>query len=403
VAGKGAFFLVTVIAARRLSQHGFGLFSLATTIGWMAAVATDSGMQLHLAREVARRPDEAPRLLRFWIRARLWTSALAIATLALALVASSADRRAALAVLLIVIVYVAGGLVEFLHHFYRGWSRSDIESTLTLSLRFGTLACAVVALAWRPDLVTLAAAMLLPMLLVLAYSWRRASRMAAARDRTPPERGDDSSRWSLPAALGDVVPIGLGIVLSALYFRIDVFLLELWTGTTAVALYNAVFRLVDALRLFPAAVLAVTLPALVRASNARPLLTVSAIVTMFSTAVAVVLWIAAGWLVPRLYGEAYAGAVPAFRILLAALPLMSLNYALTHQLIGWNLHRAYAAVCGLALLFNVALNARLIPSLAMAGAAWTTVATEGLLTLGCVTVLRLGSAHERQLTVPVLP
>ena len=44
-----------------------------------------------------------------------------------------------------------------------------------------------------------------------------------------------------------------GIVLSALYFRIDVFLVQLWSGTEAVALYNAVFRLVEALRLFPAA------------------------------------------------------------------------------------------------------------------------------------------------------
>src|SRR5213079_1858632 len=50
----------------------------------------------------------------------------------------------------------------------------------------------------------------------------------------------------------DVWPIGAGIVLSALYFRIDVFLVQLWSGTEAVAMYNAVFRLVEALRLFPA-------------------------------------------------------------------------------------------------------------------------------------------------------
>ena len=43
---------------------------------------------------------------------------------------------------------------------------------------------------------------------------------------------------------------------------IDVFLVQLWAGTESVALYNAVFRLVDALRLFPAAVVAVALPSL---------------------------------------------------------------------------------------------------------------------------------------------
>jgi len=64
LAGKGAFFLVTLVAARRLSQDAFGLFALGTTVGWIASVATDFGIQLHLAREVAQRPGDAARLLR---------------------------------------------------------------------------------------------------------------------------------------------------------------------------------------------------------------------------------------------------------------------------------------------------------------------------------------------------
>src|SRR5205814_28329 len=160
---------------------------------------------------------------------------------------------------------------------------------------------------------------------------------------------------------GSVVPIGAGIVLSALYFRIDVFLVQAWQGTTAVALYNAVFRLVDALRLFPAAVLAVALPALCRATSRHVLVKLSTILTGAAAAVSVLLWLGAGTLVPMLYGSRYADAVPAFRILLIAFPLMSLNYALTHQLIGWHGHRAYAVMCAAALVFNVALNIRLIP------------------------------------------
>jgi O-antigen/teichoic acid export membrane protein len=203
----------------------------------------------------------------------------------------------------------------------------------------------------------------------------------------------------------DVVPIGIGIVLSALYFRIDVFLIEIWRGTGAVALYNAVFRLVEALRLFPAAVLAVALPALCRTTSVRPLLLVSAAVTLFSAAVTFVCWLAAGRLVALVYGAQYADAVPAFRILVASFPLMSLNYALTHQLIGWNGHRAYAAICAAALVFNVGLNARLIPALSITGAAWSTLSTEALLTLGCVAALWSGSVGHSgdPLTATVAP
>ncbi len=141
-------------------------------------------------------------------------------------------------------------------------------------------------------------------------------------------------------------PIGAGIVLSALYFRIDIFLVQLWKGTESVGLYNAVFRLVEALRLFPAAVLAVVLPSLCRAGDKRPLVQVSVAVTVFAVAATLVLWAAAGWVIPLSYGSAYAAAVPAFRILLLSFPLFSLNYALTHQLIGWDGQRAYAAICG---------------------------------------------------------
>ncbi|MBI3494249.1 MAG: polysaccharide biosynthesis C-terminal domain-containing protein [Acidobacteria bacterium] len=162
-------------------------------------------------------------------------------------------------------------------------------------------------------------------------------------------------------------------------------MVQFWSGPEAVALYNAVFRLVEALRLFPAAVLAVTLPALCRARDLRSLARVSASTTAFAIATMAVLWVAAGWIIPLVYGARYSAAVPVFRVLLLSFPLLSLNYALTHQLIGWNGQRAYAAVCGLALAVNVALNARLIPAWSIEGAAWATLGTEVFLTVGCVT------------------
>src|SRR5581483_9907154 len=78
LSGKGAFFVVTVVAAHRLTQQDFGIFSVATTLGWMVGVATDFGMQLHLARTVARHPERAPETLRIWLRLRLATAAAAV-------------------------------------------------------------------------------------------------------------------------------------------------------------------------------------------------------------------------------------------------------------------------------------------------------------------------------------
>src|SRR5207302_3951960 len=100
-----------------------------------------------------------------------------------------------------------------------------------------------------------------------------------------------------------------------LYFRIDVFLVQYWRGTEAVALYNAVFRLIEALRLFPAALLAVMLPVVLRATDTQALRRSSFAVLAFAAPITVVLWLSARWSVPLLYGAPYAAAVPAFRIL----------------------------------------------------------------------------------------
>lgn len=388
VAGKGSLFVVTVVAARRLSAQEFGVFALGSTLGWMLAVAADWGMQMHLARAVARTPEDAGRLLGKWLRIRAWTTAGAVVVAAAGLAAAGTRTETAAPILVLALVYAGSGLVEFLHYFYRGLSRTDIESSLTLWHRLGTLACGLLALAWRPTVGALAVAMLVPVTVTLAVSWRIAAALVA-RAASDKRHGPFSQAADVVWAdfRRDVFPIGAGIVLSALYFRVDIFLVQLWTGTESVALYNAVFRLVDALRLFPAAVLAVALPALCRAHDSRPLAQVSLAVTAFAVAASAILWLNADWLIALLYGARYAAAVPAFRILLLSFPLLSLNYALTHQLVGWDGQRGYAGLCALALIVNLALNARLIPAMSIEGAAWATLGTELMLTAGCLVAL----------------
>jgi O-antigen/teichoic acid export membrane protein len=197
-----------------------------------------------------------------------------------------------------------------------------------------------------------------------------------------------------------VFAIGAGTVLSALYFRIDLFLVELWRGTEAVALYNAVFRLVEALRLAPAAVIAVLLPAIFQARDRRMSVRLAAVLTSGAILVAWLLAVLAPRLVPAIYGPSFSGAVPAFQILMLSFPLMSLNYVLTHQLLGWHGHRVWAASCAVALVFNVLLNAELIPSIGIAGAAWATFWTEALITAAASLALLLTTFPPANVNLP---
>jgi O-antigen/teichoic acid export membrane protein len=389
--GKAAFFAILIFAARRLSRDAFGILSLASTLGWMLSVGTDFGLQLYVAREVARSPHLAAGILRPILRLRIELAAAAI-VLVVPLAFIWLPRSDGMSFVLITAAYLASSLVEFLNYVYRGLSRSDLESSLNLAQRLTSLVAALILLARWPRLGALAAALFVPPVAVFWYSLHAVGKLVGA-----PQAGcgpgilEDLSRARLAR---DVLPIGTGIILSALYFRIDLFLLEFWSDLQTVALYNAVFRLVEALRLFPAALLAVVLPSVFRQRDGRLVWRLSSGLAAFGVVVAAVLYGSAPRIVGLAYGAAYLPAVPAFRVLLMAFPLLSLNYGLTHQLIGWDGQRAYAAICGAALVVNLLMNALLIPRLASVGAAWSTLGTEIFLTGACgLMLLAKAPAH----------
>lgn len=384
VVAKGVMFGVTVAVAHRLTREAAGLFAVATTLGWIGAVVADFGIQMHLARSVAHRPERAAVSLGAWLPVRIVSAGITL-VVAFGLMALSGISTGLLIPLgLFAAAYAAMGLCELLYYLFRGLGRSDLESSLTVVNRLLLGAFAGLALWLRPGLTSLGIAMALPAIVTLVA--------ALVQTRALLGRLPTAESWpTLQEFIRSVAPIGIGIVLSALYFRIDIFLLERWRGAEDVGVYNAVFRLVEALRLVPAAIVAVALPRLCQAADTHVVARVGGWMSAGASVIAIVLWPVAGWVVPAVYGPQYADGTSVLRVLLLSFPLMSLNYALTSQLIGWNGQRAFAALCAGALVVNVTLNARLIPDAGMAGAAWATLWTEAFLTVGCVLALARAS------------
>jgi len=264
-------------------------------------------------------------------------------------------------------------------HYFRGIERSEIEAAIHTSYRLATLALALMVLTWWPRLDYLGAAMLIPaviaLLVSIAIAWRWSEWTPVAATFTP------------AIFFRDVLPLGAGVLISALYFRIDVYFVERWLGLEAVGGYNAVFRLVEAMRLLPAAVMAVTFPLLVQSTDIRLVQRIGGGLAIAGAALALVCALGATAIVPLVYGPSYLYTAPAFAILSLALPLFYLNYALTHQVIGWDGQRAYLLIATIALAGNVVANIVLVPSQGIAGAAIATVLTEVIVTVGCVVTL----------------
>ena len=384
VAGKAVTLVITVLAARTLNADAFGVMALAMATGWLLGVATDAGLSMHLARETARRSIQPRQLLIDVLRLRAGLAYLA-ATMIAFFTPRIVPPNWKMQFVLIVLAQLTGAVIETTAHYFRGIGRSEIESAIHAAHRFSTLVFAVVVLWWWPRLDFLGAAMLIPAVLAMLTSIAIAWRLSTGN----PELGTRNREGLLTPArfFKNVLPLGAGVLLSALYFRIDVYFIERWQGLEAVGGYNAVFRLVEALRLLPAAVMAVTFPMLVQTADTKLVRRIGGSLTVAGVALAVVCGLGSSLIVTLVYGAPYLYAAPTLAILSLALPLFFLNYALTHQVIGWDGQRAYLLIAALALVANVAANVALVPSQGMIGAAIATLFTEVVVTAGCLYAL----------------
>ncbi len=191
--------------------------------------------------------------------------------------------------------------------------------------------------------------------------------------------------------LASALPVGLGIALSIVCFRLDLFLLEAIKGASFVGVYAAAYRIFEAAQLIPAVGLTVLFPRLAASGGATPegrtlrRRSFAALVAA-GVAVSVVGMVVSSVLVNMLFGREYGDAVLPLRVLLLAAPFMFGNYLLTQDLVSAGRQRAYAALAAGALGVNLAGNLWAIPRFGMAGAAAVTVATEIALMVGCLVV-----------------
>jgi O-antigen/teichoic acid export membrane protein len=238
---------------------------------------------------------------------------------------------------------------------------------------------ALTVLAVAPSLLALAIALAIPPLIALLVSAAIASRITREGPRFVLTRHTFVSQ---------VAPLGAGVLLSALYFRIDVYFLERYYDLSVVGYYNAAYRLVDAVRLFPAAGLAVAYPALCAATSLAALKRISLILAAGAMLIASSIYATAPALLVFVYGAAFGTAASALQALALSIPFFFVNYALTYQLIAWDRQNAYLAVAATALMVNVVANVLLIPGREMIGAAYSTLITEMVVCAGCVVSLR---------------
>ncbi|HET7292737.1 MAG TPA: flippase [Vicinamibacteria bacterium] len=373
---KASRFVLVIGAARLLGPGDFGLYSLAFAIASMLAILSDLGLHLHLARQVALAEQGADASLGEAVSGKLAMSGLVL--VALAAVVLLYPRPAPVRWLLVLagLALLGQSWCELWNHLFRGLQTLGPEAALNLfNALVGAGAGVAVLLAGGGPHGLYAA------LLATAIATNVAA-LVLARARGVAAAG--VSGGAARRALQRAYPAGIAILLSMVYFRIDLVLLERLRDDAEVGAYAAAYRLLEGLLFIPAFFMAALFPALSEVSrkpdDLKRLLEVGLRwMFLLSGLLALMLLVAAPWALWLLYGESYVEAAPALRVLSLALLFIFPNYLLTHLLVATGRQRWNALIAGVCVLVNVGLNLPAIHRFGALGAAATTVVTEGVL------------------------
>lgn len=392
---RGCRLLVTIAAAPVLGQAAFGRFAFASTVTALLAFGTDLGLGLWTTRALAREPAEGARIVRVGLTLR----SLAVLPYAAAVAAAALlgrDREVSVAIALLAVAALANAYGDHVGAILRGYERFADETRFNGVRAVATSLAGLAVLTLRPSLAGLCAGLAGAASVGCAYGLVRIVRRRPARERA--SRAQD--RALARTALRQSLPIWIGGLLSLLYFKVDTLVLRALSGDAELGAYAAAYKFFEGAHLLPAVVLAVAFPQLARAHadperRRRLERLLAGWLLALGLGVGASCYFGSSALVGWVFGPDFRRAVDSLRVLALGVPLLYLNFGLTHFLVARDRERVTTVLSLLMLAIVLALDLLLIPRGAGPGAALATVLAEIALSVGCVGALGSLGARAR--------
>ncbi len=378
-----AFF---VTMARELGKTGFGEFQFALALTGALVFLAGFGTDDLLAREVARDPGRAPRLLADAVAVKVLggLAMLGVAAIVVNLGDSSAEGRLA------VYIVGVGSLLEVLSKswfaIFQGHERLELVSATLIIQRVTTAAAGIAVLVLGGDVVAASAVYAGGSLLavVVAELWLRSLGFRRA----------SLARVGWVPLIRSGVPIGLISLLAIVLLRLDVIMLSFLGDAAKVGIYAVAVRLVETTQFLGTALAAAMLPWLARAARTGPTGVARGYALGLKAILALLLPIGLAFvlfaqpMIRLLYGSAFDEAVVPLQLLGMMTLLYGINTFTATSIIARDRPGAYARLIAPVIVQNIAFNFVLIPRYGADGAAFSAMFSSGLLA-----VLGIWQAH----------
>jgi O-antigen/teichoic acid export membrane protein len=387
---KACRLLLVLVAAPALGEAAFGSYQFAFATTTMLAVCTDLGMSVWTTRALARDRAAAPSIVSTALWLRLIACGPYLLVVAVAALVSGGGAGRTLALLGVAALITAG--LDYLGAVFRGFERLADEARLNVARALFALITGLVALWLRRSPASLAGGLLVGVTAAGVYGVTLLRHQYGLGFRAP-----ERLAFSARSAFAEAFPLWLATLLSLLYFKGDIIILKVFSTDAEIGAYSAAYKVFEGLMVVPAVVLAATFTPLARAKadpdrQRRWEAGLVGVLLALGLLVGGVVYLEAPRIIAIVGRGGFGRAIPSLRVLAAAIPILFLNFGLTHFLIARDLERRNLVFAAIMLVVNVTANLILIPRVGSPGAAWATLITELALTACCVAALAAGRA-----------
>lgn len=367
--------VILIYAARALGAAEYGIFSYALGLATFFTIFADIGINSIMTREAAKYPDKRSQYFSsgFWIKLTLVLGTAAVIIFVAPLFSKIEAAKALMPLIALLVIF--DGLRDFASAFFRAEEKMEREALVSLITNVGiTLAGFAMlyywqtakALAWSyvasAGLGTLAAIFILKQEFIRVTSNFR--------------------KELVKPMLRSSIPIAIIGILGVFTLNIDVIMLGWWRTPEEVGFYSAAQRIVVLLYMLPGILANTLFPQISKAVGEENKEKASRILEhglgaafLMSLPLAVGGYAVAGPLINLVFGSEYSPAVSAFKALILTVIAIFPSTLLPSYLLAHNAQGKVAFGVGLGSALDIALNAMLIPTFGILGAATSTTLT----------------------------
>jgi O-antigen/teichoic acid export membrane protein len=373
-------FAFALLMLRILQPEGAGKYAFAVAFIGLSEIVIRFGLGTLVTRDVAADRTQSNRYLSnvSLLRALLWLGALPLMAVILAMYVIFGETT--LDVVITIAIFTIGtffsNLSDGLTAVFYAHEKAEYPAGVSAITTFTrvTIGAMVLLLGW--GIIGLAGASLVANLVAfLVLSWLLLTKIFRPHLENDPALQRQMLRESFPLMINHM--------LSTIFFRIDVFILEPMWGSREVGYYSAAYKYIDGINVIPQYFTLAIFPLMSRfAADSRESLVRAyhlslRLLLILALPLAVGTPFVAYELIWFLAGEAYLpDSMIVLQLLIWFLPFSFINQVTQYVLIAINQQRALTTAFVIGVLFNTITNLIFIPMYGYRAAAITTIVSE---------------------------